>query len=66
MPLDNKPHVTRNLNILFQYHVTGNNYYYLANIRPIMEYADSVCAGGNAIDLYCLDMVQKDAARVVT
>ena len=31
-----------------------------------MEYADSVWVGGNAINLNCLDMVQKYAARVVT
>ena len=35
---------------------------YIANIRLIMEYANAEWAGGNAIDLHCLDMVQKDAA----
>ena len=28
-----------------------------------MEYADSIWAGANAIDLNCLDMVQKYAAN---
>jgi hypothetical protein len=31
-----------------------------------MEYADIVWAGGNVTDLDKLEMVQKDAARVVT
>lgn len=39
---------------------------YMSNIRPIMEYADVVWAGGNHADLDKLDMVQKDAARVIT
>jgi hypothetical protein len=39
---------------------------YFAYIRPIMEYADIVWAGGNVTDLDKLEMVQKDAARVVT
>lgn len=39
---------------------------YFAYIRPIMEYADIVWAGGNDTDLAKLEMVQKDAARVVT
>ena len=39
---------------------------YISNIRPIMEYGDVIWAGGNQTDLDGLDMVQKDAARVVT
>ena len=39
---------------------------YISNIRPIMEYGDAIWAGGNQTDLDRLEMVQKDAARVVT
>jgi hypothetical protein len=39
---------------------------YMCNIRPIMEYGDAIWAGGNQTDLDRLEMVQKDAARVVT
>ena len=39
---------------------------YLTYIRPIIEYADIVLAGVNVTDLDKLEMVQKDAARVVT
>ena len=39
---------------------------YMSNIIPIMEYGDVIWAGGNQTDLDGLDMVQKDAARVVT
>ena len=39
---------------------------YMSNIRPIMEYGDVIWAGGNQTDLERLDMIQKDAARVVT
>ena len=35
-------------------------------IRPILEYADSVWAGGNLRDLDLLEKLQLDAARVVT
>jgi len=39
---------------------------YICNIRPLMEYRDAIWAGGDQPDLDRLEMVQKDAARVVT
>ena len=39
---------------------------YMCYIRPIMEYANVVWSGGNSTDLDKLEMIQRDAARVVT
>ena len=39
---------------------------YMCYIIPIMEYANVVWSGGNSTDLDKLEMIQRDAARVVT
>ena len=39
---------------------------YMCYIRPIMEYAGVVWSGGNSTDLDKLEIIQRDAARVVT
>ena len=39
---------------------------YITNIRPITEYGDAIWASGNQTDLDRLEMVQKNASRVVT
>ena len=52
----------------FKYALTRRSLHrvYFTYIRSIMEYAGLVWAGGNITDLDRLEMVQKDAARVVT
>ena len=39
---------------------------YISQIRPLLEYADVVWAGGCDADLHKLDSIQRDSARLVT